>query len=105
MGGNGLEKVSKINFEKGQKLAKEIEKIGGFSRIFSGIHFNEFVIKCEKDVKKINQELLKRNIQGGLILENWYPNLKNCLLFGITEMHNDEDIEKLVNSLKEASNV
>jgi len=105
LGSNGLEKLSKINFQKSQKLAKSIESIKGFEKLFSSIHFNEFVIKCKNDAKMINKKLLQKGIQGGLVIDNWYPKLKNCILFGITEMHSDADIEKLVSTLKEVSNV
>ncbi|MCK5031857.1 MAG: aminomethyl-transferring glycine dehydrogenase, partial [Thermoplasmatales archaeon] len=105
LGGNGLEELSRINFEKGQKLAESIELIDGFKGMFSGVHFNEFVIKCNKDVNKINKKLLRKDIQGSLVLDTWCPELKNCMLFGITEMHADADIEKLVSTLKEVSHV
>ncbi len=105
LGGNGLERLSKTNFENGQKLAKQIESIKGFKKMFTGVHFNEFVIKCDEDPDKINKKLLQKNIQGGLLLESEYPDLKNCVLFGITEIHNDADIEKLISALKEVSNV
>jgi len=105
LGSNGLEKIGKINFENGQKLAKNIENLKGFNKMFSGIHFNEFVIKSNINPKKIYKELLKNNIQGGLFIDKWYPKLKNCMLFGITEMHYDNDVEKLISTLKEVSNV
>jgi glycine dehydrogenase subunit 1 len=105
LGSNGLEKLSEVNFEKGQRLADRITSINGFETIFTGSHFNEFVIKCSHDAKKINKILSKKGIQGGLILDRWYPKLKNCMLFGISELHSDEDVEKLVSSLKEASHV
>jgi len=105
LGGNGLEELGRINFEKGQKLAESIELIDGFKGIFSGVHFNEFVIKFSKDVNKVNKKLLSKDIQGGLILDTWYPKLKNCMLFGITEMHTDADIERLISALKETSHV
>ena len=73
--------------------------------MFSGVHFNEFVIKCDEDSDKINKKLLQKNIQGGLLSESEHPDLKNCILFGITEIHNDADIEKLISALKEVSNV
>lgn len=105
LGGNGLEKLGKINFENGQKLAKRIESIHGFNKVFNSIHFNEFIIKCDKDPNELNKKLLQKNIQGGLVIDNWFPKLKNCVLFGITEMHSDADIEKLIYALKEVSNV
>ncbi len=105
LGGNGLEELSKINYEQGQKLSKLISSIAGFEKRFTGTNFNEFVIKSKADPNKINKELLKKDVQGGLILEKWYPELKDCMLFGISEIHTDKDIEKLVSALKEASHV
>jgi len=105
LGSDGLEKLSKINYENGQNLAKKIETIKGFKKMFSGTHFNEFVIKCEKNPNDINKELLKNNIQGGLLIDKWYPKLKNCMLFGITEIHSNDDIENLISKLKGVSNV
>ena len=105
LGGNGLEELSKINFEKGQKLAKLIGSINGFEKRFTGTHFNELVIRCHNDPNKINKELLKKDVQGGLPLDKWHPELKDCMLFGITEMHTEKDMEKLISSLKEVSHV
>jgi glycine dehydrogenase subunit 1 len=105
LGSNGLENLSKINFENGQNLAKKITSIDGFDLIFKGVHFNEFVIRCPSDPKKINKKLLQRKIHGGLILEDQYPELKNCMLFGISEIHTNEQIEILVSALEEVAYV
>jgi len=102
LGGEGLEKLSKVNFEKGQDLAKRITSIKGYEKVFSRPHFNEFVIKCHNS-EKLNKKLLENNIQGGLILNKLYPKLKNCVLFGVTELHSDESIEKLLSVIKEVS--
>jgi len=105
LGSSGLEEFGKVNFEKGQKLAKSIESVDGFEKMFTGVHFNEFVIRCSNDADKVNKELLRRGIQGGLILDRWYPELKDCMLFGVSEMHSDADVERLVSGLREVSNV
>ncbi len=105
LGSDGLEELSRINFENGQKLAEDIESVDGFEKAFTGIHFNECLIKSSKDANQINKGLLKKDIQGGLIVDRWYPELKNYMLFGISEMHSDEDREKLVSALEEVSNV
>jgi len=104
-GSSGFEELSKLNFENGQKLAKKICSVNGFEMKFNSTHFNEFVIKCNADPKKINKKLLEKNIQGGLILNNQHPELKNCMLLGITEIHNDSEIEQLISALKEVSYV
>ena len=105
LGEAGLENISKINFEKGQNLANKIKSINGFDLVFDGVHFNEFVVKCPNDPRKINKKLLQWNIQGGLVLEDQYPELKNCMLLGITELNSDEDVDELVSALKEVSYV
>lgn len=99
LGSKGLEQLSKINFEKGQQLSKRITAITGYEKVFSGTHFNEFVIKCP-NTHKLHTKLLDENIQGGLILDDLYPELKNCMLFGITEMHDNESIDKLISVMK-----
>ena len=100
LGGNGLEKLSKTNFEKGHRLAKKITSINGFEKKFNGVHFNEFIIQCP-DAKTLNKKLLKQGIQGGLILDDIFSELKNCMLFGVTEMHTEKDIEQLLSVIKE----
>ncbi len=102
LGGNGLQKLSEKNFERGQHLEKQISKLSGFSKMFSGVHFNEFVIHCP-DAKKVHTHLLQQGIQGGLLLEQWYPALKDCMLFGVTEAHSEESMTQLVSLLKEVS--
>jgi len=44
---------------------------------------------------------LENNIHGGLSIEKWHPKLKNCLLFGITEMYNEDDIDRFIQVLRE----
>jgi len=101
LGGDGLESFGRTNFENGQKLASKIKSVSGFEMMFNSIHFNEFVIKCTKDPNIINEKLLQRKIQGGLIIDNWYKELKNCMLLGTTELHCESDFEELVSALKE----
>ena len=100
LGSKGLQDLSKVNFENAQKLSDMILSTDGFERRFTGSHFNEFVIRSSGSPQDINKKLLKNNIQGGLLLEEQYPSLKNCMLFGITEIHTDEDMKKLVDALR-----
>jgi glycine dehydrogenase subunit 1 len=104
LGSDGLETLSKVNFEKGQYLEEKICEIQGFEKVFSGIHFNEFVLK-HPNPKKLEKILLKNNIQGGLLLENEYPELKNCILFGITEKYDSDSIDKLLSVLRRGNHV
>jgi glycine dehydrogenase subunit 1 len=100
LGGKGLQELSMLNLEQGQKLRKKITEISGFSAVFSGVHFNEFVIRCP-DAIKAHQHLLRQGMHGGLLLQQFYPKLPNCMLFGVTELHSKENIERLVRLLQE----
>lgn len=100
LGGKGVQELSRRNFERGQELEKMITSVPGFTKVFSGVHFNEFVIHCP-DAKKLHTQLLQKGIHGGLLLEQWYPELANCMLFGISELHSTESMQRLVSLLKE----
>jgi glycine dehydrogenase subunit 1 len=105
IGANGFTNLSKKNFENAQILEEEITKLKGYEKVFSGSHFNEFVIRYPDKVDKINKKLLIKNILGGISLEKDYPELENCALFGITEINSKKDVGRLITSLKEVSNV
>ena len=105
LGSKGLEDLAKINFEKAKILSNKIADLDGFELKFNGSFFNEFVVKSKIPPKKINKRLLQKNIFGGLSLEKQFPELENCSLYGITEVHSVDDIDKLVKSLKEVTNV
>ena len=105
LGSDGFVELSKINFKKAKMLAKKIASLKGFELRFNGSHFNEFVIKSLVDPVKINKHLLKNKILGGLPLEQFYPDLTNCMLFGVSEVHTDNEIEKLVSTMGDVVNV
>jgi len=105
LGGNGLQKLSETNFQRGQDLTRIITEIDGFSQRFTGTHFNECVIQTSHDVQMLNKQLLSQQIQGGLVLNPFYPDLRQSLLFGATELHSVEDIQRLASVLKEAVHV
>jgi glycine dehydrogenase subunit 1 len=100
LGGKGLHDLSRLNYTRGQDLEKRITALAGFSKMFSGVHFNEFVIHCP-DAIKVHKHLLQNGLQGGLLLQPWYPKLSNSMLFGVTELHSTESIERLLSLLAE----
>ncbi|MGE5473652.1 MAG: aminomethyl-transferring glycine dehydrogenase subunit GcvPA [Ignavibacteriales bacterium] len=100
IGKKGLKQIAEICAQKARYMAEKISKLKGFSVVFSKSYFHEFVIKSEKPVNEINKILADKGIIGGYELEKDYPELKNCVLYCVTEMNSKEDIEKLVDSLK-----
>ncbi len=100
LGGSGLEALGRQNHEKARLFKEKITKIPGFLQYFNGAYFNEIVISCP-DANKVNATLLRHGIHGGINLVSMYPELKNCILFGVTELTNDQDITQVQTLLKE----
>jgi len=98
LGKNGLRKVSELCLQKAYYLAEGLSKIGVEIK-FKADFYNEFVVKVD-DASRVNSELLKKGIVGGLELSKYYPELSNCLLFCVTELNTREEIDKLVGVVK-----
>ncbi|MCK5579198.1 MAG: aminomethyl-transferring glycine dehydrogenase subunit GcvPA [Planctomycetes bacterium] len=100
LGKKGLPQIARLCFQKAHYAAEKISKLKGFKVLFSAPFFNEFVIQCPKSPAVINKRLLKNDIIGGLDLRSFYPELKNTMLFCVTEMNTKEEIDRLVEVLK-----
>jgi len=102
LGKEGLRELALQNIQKACYALKKLTRIKGVKQKLSGSFFNEFVLEFPKGWSKVNMALKRKRIIGGLTLEDYYPELGNCALFCITEMHSREDIRRLVQTLKEA---
>lgn len=104
LGKEGIKELAWHNVQKANYALEECAKIRGIERKFSGPCFNEFVLKLDKPVKDVNLYLKNNGIIGGLDMEKFYPELKNCALFCVTDVHTKDDIDRLADTLKEALN-
>lgn len=101
LGKSGLKELANLNLQKAHYAAKQIAAVPGMSLAFSGPFFHEFVIETKTEPAKINAKLLEDKIIGGLDLSRFYPELKNHLLFCVTETKTKGDIDRLVARLGE----
>ncbi len=102
LGKEGMKELAWQNIHKANYALEKLTQLEGVERRFSGGHFNEFVLQFPKEWTKINEFLEQKKIIPGLNLEESYPELENCVLFCVTEMHRKEDIDHLVESTEEA---
>jgi glycine dehydrogenase subunit 1 len=65
--------------------------------------FHEFVVKCPKPVAEINDKLIEKGIIGGYDLGADYPHLKDHMLICVTETNSKDEIDALVEGLKEVT--
>ncbi len=101
LGKTGMKQVAELCYHKAHYAAQELSKINGFSLNFNEPFFHEFVLTCPIPAAEINAHLLEHGILGGYDLGQDYPEMKNNLLIAVTEMISKEDIDLLVEAMKE----
>jgi glycine dehydrogenase subunit 1 len=104
LGKSGLQEVANLCYQKAHYAADQLGRIKGFGLPFKEPFFHEFVLKCPRPASEVNQYLLENQILGGYDLGHDYPALKNHLLIAVTEMNSREEIDTLVEVLKEMGN-
>jgi len=104
VGKSGLRQVADLCYQKAHYAAAELSKIPGMGLCFSQPFFHEFALCVGKPVAEVNAHLLEHSILGGYDLGQDYPALKDHMLIAVTEMNSKQEIDLLVEVLKEAVN-
>ncbi len=94
MGEEGFAEAARQCHAKAVYAANQISGIPGFSLVYNGEFFHEFVARCP-DTGKTLKLLEGHGILGG------YPLSKNELLWCVTELNTKEEIDNLVKILRE----
>lgn len=102
LGREGLRELAWQNIQKANYALEKLSQVEGISRRFSGNSFNEFVLEFPEGWSKVDSFLKEKGIIGGLSLGEYYPELRNCVLVCVTEMHKKEEIDRLVELMEEA---
>ena len=100
LGKQGIKELASLNLQKSHYASEELKK-KEVKQKFEADFYNEFVIEFEnkEQLERFREQLEKNNIEPGLSLEKYYPELENCMLLCVTEMNSKQDIDKLVNLL------
>lgn len=101
LGKQGLQEVANLCYQKAHYAAAELSKLDGFGLCHTEPYFHEFVLCCPKPASEVNQYLLDNGILGGYDLGKDYPDMQNHLLVAVTEMNSKDEIDTLVEILKE----
>ena len=102
LGKSGLRQVAQLCYQKAHYAAEQLSKIEGMGLCFTEPFFHEFALCLGRPAAEVNAHLLEHGIIGGYDLGNDYPTLKDHLLIAVTEMNTREEIDALVEALKEA---
>jgi len=105
MGPRGMQELGKVIMQKSQYAMKKLSEIKGIKApLFDSPHFKEFIVEFSDTwmaVKDINIYLREHRIFGGKDLSREFPELGNCAMYCITEIHTKDDIDKLVQALSD----
>jgi len=101
LGKEGLKELANLCYQNAHYAASGIDKLDGFSLWNGNNFFHEFAIKCPISTSEVNKQLLENDIIGGFELGSVYEGMDDFLLIAVTETNSKEDIDKLVNSLRE----
>ena len=101
LGESGMRELGRQNIQKANYSFDRLGALKGVKKKFGGPVFNEFVLEFEGGYKKVQDHLLSRGVLGGLALEPFYPQLKDCVLFCVTEVHGKEAIDQLIRLVAE----
>jgi glycine dehydrogenase subunit 1 len=104
LGQKGLRQVADLCYHKAHYAAAELSRVDGFGLCFTEPYFHEFALCCPRPVAELNERLLEHGIIGGYDLGRDYPSLKDHMLIAVTEMNSREEIDTLVQVLKEVAN-
>jgi glycine dehydrogenase subunit 1 len=105
MGPQGMVEIGEGIMARARYAMLELDKMEGVKApVFQSPHFKEFVVHFDatgKTVAEINKALLARGIFGGKDLTKEFPGLGNSALYCVTEVHTKDDMDRLVDALKE----
>ena len=98
LGRTGLRTMGLQNLEAGAKLESALAS-AGLSRRFSGAFYNEVVTQVA-DPAALHEQAIAKGVHVGQPLAQDVPTLRNCMLWGSTPIHNDEDYARLRDAIK-----
>ena len=103
MGTEGLYQISLLNTKSAHYLENLLLKSKKFEKIFDYPFYNEFLLKSKENIATINKKLLENNFIPPLKICEFYKeeNLKNVLLFAVTEVLSRDNLNKVAKILSE----
>ncbi|MBD5303733.1 MAG: aminomethyl-transferring glycine dehydrogenase subunit GcvPA [Bacteroides sp.] len=96
MGRGGLVEVNRLSADGAHYLYNQLIATGKFEPAFDKPFLKEFTLRTQLDVKELNSKLMEKGIMGPIDLGN------GLVEFAVTENRTREEIDELVNIIKEA---
>jgi glycine dehydrogenase subunit 1 len=107
LGKQGFHELGELCLQKAHYAFREITALPGYKAAFSSPFFDEFVIEVPISIQRLQQHFEQVGIIGGYALGESYPGMEtrdksgSYMLFCVTETRTKQDIDYLVDVLKE----
>lgn len=95
MGKEGVKEAAQMSYDGAHYLHDALIATGLLSDKYERPFFNEFCVKYNGDVDRLQQRFIENGILGGVKVD------ADTLMFAVTEKRTKEEIDKLVNIAKE----
>lgn len=95
MGKEGVKEAAQMSYDGAHYLHDALIATGLFSDKYERPFFNEFCVKYNGDVDRLQQRFIENGILGGVKVD------ADTLMFAVTEKRTKKEIDKLVNIAKE----
>jgi|SRR5579875_246072 glycine dehydrogenase subunit 1 len=106
LGREGLRKLAKTVTSNSHYVAKRISETGKYTApAFDAEFYSDFTVRnlSHKPGTEIYRNLAERNMFGAVPLSWYYDGFDELTLFGVTEAHTKEDVDRLVDVMLEVA--
>ncbi len=103
LGESGFKRLAAINHAKACALADRLDAVDGVE-VLNDTFFNEFTVRLAKPAATVVDELAAKGVLGGVPVSRLYgdrDDMDDLALVAATECVTDDDMDTLVNSLRE----
>lgn len=102
LGRNGFRKMGELNVERSRMAYEELTQLKGVRAFSEAAFFNEFTLRIDKNPLRLEKSFLKHNLIGPLHLARFRSEWQSCYLLAVTEKRTPEEIQALVQAIREA---
>jgi glycine dehydrogenase subunit 1 len=105
LGPQGFVELGRVILARSHRAAARLAEVDGVRVLSPPTFFKEFVVNYDEGgstVVEVNARLRERGIFGGIDLSRDFPELGQSALVCVTEVHTDEDVDRLAEATREA---
>ena len=96
MGKQGLEEAANLSYAGAHYLCDQLIETGHFRLTYNQPFFNEFCVTFDGNVDELQEECLDNGFMAGVKIDD------HTLMFAVTEKRTMDEIDELVDTIKEA---